>query len=52
LQDPPKFTLIGIFRLKTNHLEYLICTVIEQPQKFRRVFIMSTKSGDMSHFEF
>jgi hypothetical protein len=25
LQDPPKFTQIGIFGLKTNHLATLVC---------------------------
>jgi hypothetical protein len=31
LQDPPKFTQIGIFGLKTNHLAALISPTTDQP---------------------
>jgi hypothetical protein len=33
LKDPPKFTQIGIFGLKINHLATLICTFGSSPRR-------------------
>jgi hypothetical protein len=45
LQDPPKFTQIWIFGLKTNHLATLVCATHEGSLKNSSYFCITGTGG-------
>jgi hypothetical protein len=44
LQDPAKFTQIGIFGLKTNHLATLMQTIVRTKKRKLFFFVRSMKT--------